>query len=161
MEPYYYATENLDEFQTDSYYWQVAISYLQEHPWRALIHYLERVLNFFNTMNAYATQNAEEFSAWKQIVMAISYALLLTLLGWRLTDIKRFPLTPREKLFLTVYVLSAFTSAIFLTRIRLRLPFDYLIIAIIAWYLSRRLEIWMTANTASRLPSPSVNEKTP
>jgi hypothetical protein len=160
MEPYYYATENLDEFQTDNYYWHAALSYLQEHPWRAFIHYLERVLNFFNTMNAYATQNAEEFSAWKQIVMAISYALLLALLGWRLADIKRFPLIPREKLFLAVYVLSAFTSAIFLTRIRLRLPFDYLVIAIIAWNLSRRLELWMTANTTSRLPSPA-NEKTP
>jgi len=163
MEPYYGAAENLDEFQADSYYWHVALSYIEENPCRAFVHYLERVLNFFNVMNGYATQNDEEFSAWKQIVMAVSYSLLLALLGWRLIDIKRFPLIPREKLFLTVYVLSAFTSAIFLTRIRLRLPFDYLIIAIIAWNLSRRLEIWMTTKrpTTTRLPSPSVNEKTP
>jgi hypothetical protein len=154
MEPYYNAVANLglDEFQGDSYYRHVALSYIQEHPWRALLNYLERVLNFFNTLNAYAPQNKEEFSAWKQIVMATSYAFLLALLGWRLIDIKRFPLIPREKLFLAVYVLSAFTSAIFLTRIRLRLPYDYLIIAIIALNLSRRLEIWMAAERPPKLP---------
>ena len=145
MGPYYSAVADrgLDEFQGDSFYWHVALSYIQAHPWRALLQYLEKVLNFFNTMNTYAVQNKQEFSAWKQIVQAISYAFLLTLLGWRLTEIKRFPLVSREKLFLIVYVLTAFTSAIFLTRIRHRLPYDYLIIAIIAMHLNRRLEIWM------------------
>jgi hypothetical protein len=69
-----------------------------------------------------------------------SYLLLLVLLAWRLIDFRRFPLTPREKLLLIVYVLSAFTSAIFFTRIRHRLPYDYLIIAVIASNLSARLE---------------------
>jgi len=54
--------------------------------------------------------------------------------------VKRYPIVPREKLFLVVYFLSAFTSAIFFTRIRHRLPYDYLIIAIVASNLSRRLE---------------------
>jgi hypothetical protein len=162
MEPYYGAVAKLglDEFQGDSYYRHVALLYIQEHPWRAFLHYLERVLNFFNTLNAYAPQNNEEFSAWKQIVMAISYAFLLALLGWRLTDIKRSPLIAHEKLFLAVYVLSALTSAIFLTRIRLRLPYDYLIIAIVALHLSRRLEIWMTAEHSPKLPleNPLVSD---
>jgi hypothetical protein len=145
MEPYYYKVLDLgyDEFQTDLYYRHLAFSYIQQHPGEALVRYLERALNFFNTMNSYSVENTQEITAWKQIVMAVSYSFLLALLGWRLADYKRFPLTAREKLFLAVYVLSAFTSAIFLTRIRLRLPYDYLIIAIIALYLSHRLENWL------------------
>jgi len=33
--------------------------------------------------------------------------------------------------------------AIFVTRIRYRLPYDYLIIAIVAMHLSRRLQLWL------------------
>ena len=154
MEPYYQQTKKLglDEFQSDHFYQESALTWIKMHPGHALVLYFEKVLNFFNIMNVYASQNHTEISAWKQIVMAAGYLLLLGLLGWRLIEIKRFPLIPREKLFLTVYVLSAFTSAIFFTRIRHRLPYDYLIIAIIALNLSRRLEIWMTAEGSPKLP---------
>jgi len=156
MEPYYYKVRDLgyDEFQSDSFYWNLSLSYLKEHPGNAFLRYLERALNYFNTMNSYSLENAEEISAWKQIVVAVSYSSLLALLGWRLIEVKKFPLTAREKLFLTVYVLTAFTSAIFLTRIRLRLPYDYLIIAVIALHLSRRLEILV----ASRRPMGKAND---
>jgi hypothetical protein len=148
MEPYYgvASTHHWDEFEEDHYYWGVALSYLQEHPWQAFLHYLVKTLNFFNVVNAYDPGNVQQFSPWKQIVLAASYSLLLGLLAWRLFEIKRFPLGTREKLFLIVYVLSAFTSAIFLTRIRLRLPYDYLLIAVIALHLSRRLEMWLSAD---------------
>jgi len=161
MTPYYEQTQKLglDEFQIDHFYQEAALTWIKTHPGHALVLYLEKVLNFFNIMNVYSSQNHEEISAWKQIVMAASYLLLLGLLGWRLIEIKRFPLIPREKLFLTVYVLSAFTSAIFFTRIRHRLPYDYLIISIIALNLSRRLEIWMTAERSPKPPLPSANQK--
>jgi hypothetical protein len=148
MEPYYgvASTHHWNEFEEDHYYWGVALSYLQEHPWQAFLHYLVKTLNFFNVVNAYDPGNVQQFSPWKQIVLAASYSLLLGLLAWRLFEIKRFPLGTIEKLFLIVYVLSAFTSAIFLTRIRLRLPYDYLLIAVIALHLSRRLEMWLSAD---------------
>ena len=79
--------------------------------------------------------------------MGVSYIVLLALLVWRLAELKRFPLLPREKLFLIVYVLTAFTMAIFVTRIRYRLPYDYLIIAIVAMHLSRRLQLWIEPAT--------------
>ena len=105
--------------------------------------YLEKTLNFFNVWNEYAKGTAAEVSPWKQIVMAASYVLLVGLLFWRLTERKRFPLATWEKLFLIVYVLSAFTTAIFLTRIRHRLPFDYLLITVVTLHLSRRLQPWL------------------
>ena len=73
--------------------------------------------------------------------------LLLALLAWRLCEAVRFPLSTTEKLFLAIYILSAFTQAIFFTRIRLRLPYDYLIIAVIAMHLSRRLTPYFTKST--------------
>jgi hypothetical protein len=163
VDPYYDQTVKLglDEFQSDHFYWEAAFTWIKTHPGDAIILYFEKVLNFFNIINVYASQNREEISAWKQVVMAASYLLLLGLLGWRLIEIKRFPLIPREKLFLIVYVLSAFTSAIFFTRIRHRLPYDYLIIAVIAMNLSRRLEMWMTADRSQNHLLPPTIEDAP
>ncbi len=151
MTPYYTHARDLglDEFQSDRYFRDQAVSWIKAHPGHALILYFEKVLNFFNIVNVYQTR--EEVTAWKQAVMAAAYLLLLGLLGWRLVEIKRYPLIPREKLFLIVYVLSAFTAAIFFTRIRYRLPYDYLIIAIVALHLSRHLEAWMNDSSAARL----------
>jgi hypothetical protein len=130
---------DLDEFQEDRFYRQVALNWIVDHPGRAAALYLEKTLNFFNVWNEYAPGSVAEVSAWKQLIMAVSYAILLALLAWRLAEGRRFPLSPREKLFLITYVLSAFTMAIFVTRIRYRLPYDYLIIAVIAGHLYRRL----------------------
>jgi hypothetical protein len=134
----------LDEFQADHYYQQAAIHWIKQNPGRAFILYLEKTANYFNVYNAYAPGTNAEAAPWKQIIMGVTYVILLGLLAWRLAEMKRFPLLPREKLFLIVYVLTAFTMAIFVTRIRYRLPYDYLIIAIVAMHLSRRLQLWLT-----------------
>jgi hypothetical protein len=133
----------LDEFQEDKYYQQAAMTWIKQNPERAFVLYLEKTANYFNVYNAYAPGTMSEASPWKQIVMGATYVLLLGLLGWRLAEVKRFPLLPREKLFLIVYVLTAFTMAIFVTRIRYRLPYDYLIIAIVVMHVSRRLQLWL------------------
>ena len=140
MEPSYnhVSSFHLDEFQADQYYRAAAVAWMKANPVDAFILYLEKVANFFNLRNVYSSEAQPEVSVWKQVVMGGSYLLLLGLLAWRLIDVRRFPLTPREKLFLIVYVLSAFTSAIFFTRIRHRLPYDFLIIAVIAVNLSAR-----------------------
>jgi len=133
----------LDEFQTDRYYQKAALNWIEHHPLRALVLYGEKTLNFFNVWNEYSPKNTFEIPVWKQIVMGATYATLLALLAWRLMETKRFPLTSREKLFLLVYVLSAFTSAIFVTRIRYRMPYDYLIIAIVTIHLNNRIQSWL------------------
>ena len=158
MGPYYQqsAARGFDEFQSDHFYREAAVTWIKTHPGHAAVLYIEKVLNFFNIINVYSSRNQAEISAWKQVVMAAGYLLLLGLLGWRLSEIGRFPLLPREKLFLIVYVLSAFTSAIFFTRIRHRLPYDYLIIAVIVLHLSRRLEIWMRPAIPPELSRPSL-----
>jgi hypothetical protein len=128
----------LNEFQEDRYYRKAAMTWIEEHPGRACELYLEKSANFFNVYNQYAPESKAEVSLWRQVVLGVCYGLLLALLAWRLVEMKRFPLSPTEKLFLAIYILSAFTQAIFFTRIRLRLPYDYLVVAIIAMHLCRR-----------------------
>jgi hypothetical protein len=128
----------LNEFQEDHYYRQAAVDWIERNPARAFVLYLEKTANFFNVYNEFAPESRGEVTLWRQVVLGACYGLLLALLVWRLSEVKRFPLTTTEKLFLAVYVLSAFTSAIFFTRIRLRLPYDYLIVAVIALHVCRR-----------------------
>ena len=132
---------HLDEFQTDKYYQHAAITWIETHPTRAFVLYLEKTANYFNVYNQYAPGTNAEASAWKQVAMGLTYVLLLGLLAWRLVEAKRFPLEKWEILLLATYVLSAFTMAIFVTRIRYRLPYDYLIIAIVAGHLQRRIAV--------------------
>jgi hypothetical protein len=128
----------LDEFETDHFYQQAAISWIKQNPGRALVLYFEKTANYFNVYNAYAAGTNAEVSPWKQVVMGITYVVLLGLLAWRLAEWKRYPLSANEKFLLAVYILSAFTMAIFVTRIRYRLPYDYLVIVLVATHLSRR-----------------------
>ena len=139
-----------NEFDEDHFYQQEALTWIKEHPTRAFILYLEKTANYFNVYNAYAPGTNAETSPWKQVVQGASYLTLLGLLAWRLAEAKRFPLVPREKLFLAVYVLTAFTMAIFFTRIRHRMPYDYLIITIVAMHLSRRLQLWLEPESPTK-----------
>ena len=133
------------EFSADRFYREAAITWIRNNPGRAFVLYLEKTANYFSVYNQYAPESQGEVSAWKQMAMGCSYVVLLALLAWRLCEMKRFPLDRREIFFLLVYVLSAFTMALFFTRIRFRIPFDYLIIAIIAGHLARRLDLWRGA----------------
>ena len=129
----------LNEFDEDHFYQQAAIAWIKQNPGHAFILYLEKTANYFNVYNAYAPGTNAEVSPWKRAVMGITYIILIGLLVWRLAEWKRFPLDAHEKFLLAVYILSAFTMAIFVTRIRYRLPYDYLVITVVAAHLSRRL----------------------
>jgi hypothetical protein len=142
----------LNEFQEDHYYRHVALAWIKANPGRAFLLYLEKTANFFNVYNQYAPENRGEVTPWRQALLAVCYGTLLALLVWRLIEIRRFPLTTTEKFFLALFVLSAFTSAIFFTRIRLRLPYDYLIVTIIALHLSRRLKLGRAAASEGLRP---------
>lgn len=127
----------LDELERDRRCRQLAIDWIRSHPREALILYCKKTLNYFNLWNSYWTQT-KDVSRAKENVQAVTYALLLGLLAWRFMDWKRLPLSRLEVLFLAVYVLTAFTQAIFITRIRYRLPYDFLLIIVVTRYLGSR-----------------------
>jgi hypothetical protein len=71
--------------------------------------------------------------------MLVSYGLLLGLAILRLLGARSIPLTSFERLLLSLYLLSALVHALFFTRIRFRLPFDYALILLAGLFLGKLL----------------------
>jgi hypothetical protein len=150
--PYYNESVDmkLDEFQSDRLYSQAATNWIKSHPGDALLLYLKKVLNYFNVENVYASQSSSETAIWKQVALAAGYLLLVAMTLWRIAEIRQYPLQSQEKLYLAIYVMSAFTMAVFITRIRYRLPYDFLLIAMSSFHLSRKLDQWLKTNSNGR-----------
>ena len=142
----------MNEARTDSLFSKSAIKYITENKIHSTKMYFLKFLNHFGFNNQFAaiqynTQNYE-------ILMMLSYGFILILLIIRLVLQKKFPLLPEEVLFLLIYLSSAFFFSIFFTRIRFRLPFDYLIIGIVAMFITN---VWQKGLKIVR-STASLNE---
>jgi hypothetical protein len=123
---YEQAAEGLDEVARDRYFLDSALEYIQNHKMRVAKLYVLKVLNYFNFSNTLVT--AGEGTTFRDLVMLITYGSLLLLFILRLGLILKYPPTSFEILMITLYLINALVSAIFFTRIRFRLPYDYLLI---------------------------------
>jgi hypothetical protein len=121
---------NLNEIERDQFYRGQALDYIMSHKFRAIKMYLFKLLNFFNFRNDLVTK--DEQSTLADILMLITYGPLLLLTVFRLLLTKTYRLIPFEVLMIFLYIGAAFTSALFFTRIRFRIPFDFLLIMIVA-----------------------------
>ena len=126
---------NLDEFEANRFYIQKAIEFIQSNPAHYLSLYFLKVLNYFNIRNELAT--ASEASAWKDLLMAVTYGVLILLTLARLVLSFHFPIEKDEIFMFSLYLTSAFVHALFFTRIRFRLPFDYLLIVLASIFLGK------------------------
>ncbi|MCS6830627.1 MAG: hypothetical protein RMM08_01445 [Armatimonadota bacterium] len=133
----------MSEVQRDAFYRREALRFVTESKGRALTLYLQKVLHHFHYRNRLATR--AEASPLRDLLMLVTYYPLLVLGGLRLALHKKYPLSPLEGYLVALYLLEALVQAIFFTRIRFRLPFDLLLIAIDALFLSRLLEPYTTA----------------
>jgi hypothetical protein len=120
----------LGEAERNKFFTQQAIHFIIEHPAASMKLYLHKVLNYFNYRNELVTLS--EGSQLRDLVMLFTYGPLMAIFLLRLLLIKQAKATPVEILFILLYLLSALVSAVFFTRIRLRLPFDYLMIMVVA-----------------------------
>jgi len=121
---------NLDEVDADKYYKKKAFEWIQNHPKDFLKLYVLKFLNYFNYRNELATKSEE--SKLRDIIMFFTYYPILILVFIRLILVKKYPLKDMEVLFLLFYIMSAFANALFLPRIRYRLPYDMLLIGVAA-----------------------------
>lgn len=115
-----------------------AMEYIKNNPLESVKFYFIKLLNYFNYTNELKT--ASQQNVFYDIVMFITYYFILLLVIIRIFDRKRFPLTDLEIFILGCYIISAVVSAIFFTRVRFRLPFDYLLILINAIYVSNLIQ---------------------
>lgn len=129
------AANGMSELARDRYFRQEALAFILNHPAAAVRLYLLKVLNYFNYRNQLVTQVSGLSLA--NGVMLLTYGSLLLLGLVRLGLARRFPLTGFEWLLVSVYLLSALVTAVFFTRIRFRLPFDYALILLDAMFLER------------------------
>ena len=99
--------------------------------------YFLKLLNFFNFRNELVTQS--EGSSLQDILMLVTYAPLLLILSLRLLMLSVYKPVPSEVLLILIYLGSAFTNALFFTRIRFRIPSDFLLIVIAALFVEKVL----------------------
>jgi 4-amino-4-deoxy-L-arabinose transferase-like glycosyltransferase len=127
-------TSSMGEIQKDTYYRSEAIRFITENKEKAVTLYIKKVLNYFNYRNELATKM--EASASRDLLMLFTYVPLLVLFIFRICLFKKYPLGDIEKYFVILYILNALVQAIFFTRIRFRLPYDFLLIGLVSIFLS-------------------------
>lgn len=132
--PYY---NKLSEVEKDQECLKAGLIWIKENKLKALKLYLGKVANYFNYKVKLKTESQE--SNIYNVVMALSYIPLLIFFLIRL--LFYFILRPSafEKLLISLYISNAFLLAIFLIRIRLRLPFDFLLIGIVSIFIGNIL----------------------
>ncbi|MCF6188732.1 MAG: hypothetical protein L3J49_14810, partial [Desulfobulbaceae bacterium] len=89
--------------------------------------YLTKLVDYFNFYDHLYVE--QEFSLLRRVIMFVTYYPLLLCLILRLIFSRRVPLSKTEKLLVAIYITSALFYAVFLPRIRFRLPFDAVLIA--------------------------------
>ncbi|MEO0071143.1 MAG: hypothetical protein ABIK39_03540 [candidate division WOR-3 bacterium] len=132
--------EGLSEVEQNDYFRSQAIQWILNNKGRAVKLYFLKVLNWFNYRNQLAQKS--EASRFRDFVMLITYLPLLLLFLIRLFLARRFRLVQVEWLLLILYVINAFTYAVFHTRIRYRLPFDVGMIAVVAVFISNLIQLF-------------------
>jgi hypothetical protein len=126
---------DMTPIEKSSYYSSKAIEFILADKPRAVKLYFYKLLNHFNYYNEFDVDSQIPTGNGKDLVMLLTYGPLLLLAGVRLFFIRRFPLHNFEILFFLLYILQAFVSAIFITRIRYRLPFDFFLMIIVAIFI--------------------------
>jgi hypothetical protein len=151
----------LSETARRRYYRQEAWRWLTEHPRQAIRLYFSKVLYWFSPINRLA--QADQQTAGRDLIMILTYCPLLLLFAIRLLRFRRYPLQSWEVLFYLLYLQAALCYAIFFPRVRYRLPYDYLLIAVVAGYIwtgwtsyrRKAAENRVESLTPSRSPSPA------
>jgi hypothetical protein len=143
----------LNEVESNTYYRKKAIEFILSHKIQAAKLYCQKFLNYFNYRNELRTKS--ETSPLKEYILLITYSALILLFAARILMIKLFKIHPLEVLLIIIYFLSAFVYSIFFTRIRFRLPFDFILIIVVSMFLGNIISRWLRKHGS--VPSTSAN----
>jgi hypothetical protein len=141
----------LSEYEFDVIMRRCAVDWITQNPGAAARLYVGKVINYFNYRNEIATPG--ESARWRDWVSFFTYYPLLLLALARLVLMRRFPMSRTEIFVYALYFLNAFASAIFFTRMRFRIPFDFVLIGINAAFLVR---CWRTQPSSQAVPSAAA-----
>lgn len=137
-----------------------AIAEIRKDPERVAWLYLGKFLHWFDYSNRLMSDDVIEGGAssvganLREMILLVSYGVILLPLLLRLVLLRRYPMTPVEVLGLALWITAGLAYAIFFTRVRFRLPFDWLILASNGVFLAAMLENY-AARARERLRTTS------
>lgn len=135
LSEYFEQSKGLSEVEKDRFFRTTAFKYINENRYHAAWTYLLKFLNHFNYQNLLATKS--EKSALKDAVVFLTFYPILILVLIRLVFYKAWKLADIEWFFIFAYLIGALSQAIFFTRIRFRVPYDFFLIGLAAIFLKR------------------------
>jgi hypothetical protein len=150
-----------NEVQRDQIMVRAALTFVRENPGDAFVLYVQKFLYWFAYRNEVVSDRAVPGGsgagpvALRDLVMLLTYGSMLLVLVVRLALVRRYPMTSWEGLLLALYVGGGAAYAVYLTRIRYRLPFDWLLIALDAIFLAQVVQAHLPAREGGR-PTPPV-----
>jgi hypothetical protein len=132
--------DGMKEIVIDKALKDCAVDWVTANPGRAAILYVGKVANYFNFRNELGT--ATEGIRWRDWISFVTYYGLLSIVLVRWAFIRSSPFTRVEATVYWLYFSNAFLAAIFFTRLRFRIPFDFLLIAVEAAAITRAYAWW-------------------
>lgn len=132
----------LTEVESDIQLRKIAFDWIAENPGDAVKLYLQKVINYFNYRNELYVES--EASLFKDVIMFLSYYPLLLLAVLRLWFFRKLSMSKKEGILYLLYFGNAFVSAVFFTRIRFRVPFEPLLISMVAIFLGMLVQLVKT-----------------
>lgn len=147
--PDYVYTEltGADEIETNRILTRAALRQIIENPGRTARLYGAKFLHWFEYSNALLSDQVIEGGAssvradLRDVILLVTYiAVIAGPLVLRILMIRRYPMTPFEIFCLVLWVGAGLAYALFFTRIRFRMPFDWLIISTNAIFLAALCE---------------------
>lgn len=163
--PEYVYTElaGANEVEANDIMTKAAIDLMVEDPARVAVLYLGKFLHWFDYSNTLLSDTDIEGGAsavpvsTRDMILLASYLVVIALpLLARLLLLRRYPFQRIELLFLALWVCSGLAYALFFTRVRFRLPFDWLLISSNAIFLAAVVETWLRDASAGRRSQAGV-----
>ncbi|MGZ4704103.1 MAG: hypothetical protein ACXWCM_04470 [Acidimicrobiales bacterium] len=164
--PYEHAADDLGytddpehEVQRDAYLRDQAVEWIRSNPGDAAVLFVGKTVNYFAPFDQLGT--ASENSAGQQALATLTYLPLLALFIVRLFRWRRERPGETERLLIFLYVLAAPAQAVFVTRVRYRVPLEPLLIIVVAGLIARWVERQAITVAAPRPTPQSADDAEP
>lgn len=133
----------MNEVEANDYLTEAALQEMARDPQRTAILYVGKFLHWFQYSNKLLSDEVLEEGAssvdvdTREIILLVTYCAVIALpLVARLLMLRHYPFRPVEILILCLWIGGGLAYAIFFTRVRFRLPFDWLLISSNAMFLA-------------------------
>ncbi len=120
--PKFDKTKLKSEVDIDRYYKSIAIEYMLNNKLKTVKMYFLKLLNHFNYSNVLMTRS--QMSVVRDTVLFVTFYTLCGFALMRIAMFKKISLSSKDLYLILLYLCHGMMLALFITRIRYRLPYD-------------------------------------